>query len=153
MTAKDVSHVSDASAPLLSGRRVFGMSEDDIIFSSPPSSFFLLPRVGRVCVLPPSTPLHSLSFATLSLQGLNLRLLLSTADQFKPVFKGSAVCLSWNLGIGSCGAAMMMMSRWTRKTLSQLSESGYTRWWLCNTCTQAHIIRQVVISGFISVQS
>lgn len=80
LTATEVSHLRDASALLLSGRHVFGMAEDDIIFSS---SFFLPLPVLDVSVASPSLSLPS---ATLSLQGLNL-CLLSIADQFEPVFR------------------------------------------------------------------
>lgn len=124
----------NASASLLSGSDVLEYP-NNIIFH-PPS--FFLPCVVRLNGRLPLVPLfcHSASPGVKPVPRLSPR----------PVWtgsKGSAVCLSVNLGIWLCRA--VLTSLWTRKILSQLSQSDI----VCALYVHL-VLRQIIIKAVVS---
>lgn len=73
--------------------------QEDIIMSS-----FLFSYVGCICVLPASLPPGSPCCCSVS-SGVKPALSFNGRPVWTSL-RGSTVCLSWNLQIGSCGAAM-----------------------------------------------
>lgn len=124
----------NASASLLSGRDVLECPNNIICH---PSSFFLPSVVhfnGGLLLVPLFC--HSASPGVKPVPPLNPR----------PVwtgFKGSTVCLSVNFGIWLCRA--VLTSHWTRKILSQLSQSDI----VCALFMHL-VLRQIIIKTIIS---
>lgn len=119
----------NASASLLSGRDILEYPNNIIFY--PPS--FSLPN-GRLLLVPLFC--HCASPGVKPVPPLNP----------KPVWtgsKGSTVCLSVNLGIWLCRA--VLISHWTRKILSQPSQSDI----VCALYVHL-ILRQIIIKVIVS---